>query len=146
MSKRKAPAWQVREMARQNLLDQIERMITAAAERAESESDLCRLLIRVFDNALENPETVIDTASTGLPNLSKETHETALFLFEATVQYIEGFKRSVHEGRALMADVLEWITNSRVDDFHHALTDEEFANPMLIFGANRGSDEILIPD
>lgn len=141
MSKGTAPAWQIRKMQRQKLLKEIQRKIAGTAEEFEIEWDLYRLLIRLFDTALVGSPIVKD-----LWDIPKEVHDIALLVFGQSRLAIQSFERSRQEGLALTAKLLEWTAGQVVAVHHKALRNEEFAHPRLIYGTERATDEVPIPD
>lgn len=143
MSKGTAPAWQVRDMQRHKLLEGLQGRMSAEAERFPIEWDLYRVLIRLLDTLLFEGSITTPKDLAGIP---QEVHNSALGLLREILQDIDRFKRSAPEGRALMAQLLEYAVERLTDARYEALRNDEFAHPKLIFGTDRATDDMPIPD
>lgn len=142
MSKGTAPAWQVRDMERQKLLENIQRQLDGAELGPKHESDVFRLVMTMV------PEMLADNRMTPgmLPSIPWERRKQVQDLLWSIDASIENFKRSDDEGRALWAKVLEWSVRAFIARYHRALNTQEMLEPMLIFGTTKSTDKVSIPE
>lgn len=145
MGKGTAPAWQARDMARQKLLENIQRQLDNAELGQKHESDVLRLVMTMVPEMLVDNRMTLGAFEmfTSIPwERRKQVHDL-LWSIDAS---IEDFKRSDDEGKALWAKVLEWSVRAFISRYHRALNTQEMLEPMLIFGTTKSTDKVPIPD
>jgi hypothetical protein len=141
MTQGKAPAWQAREMERQNFLENIERQLNDAERSFKHESDVYQLVMLIVPQMLSDGRVSQST----LPSIPWERCKQVYDLLMTIDASIEQFKRSDDEGKALWAKVLEWSARGFTSGYHRKLNTQEMLEPMLIFGTTRSTDEVPIP-
>jgi hypothetical protein len=125
-------------MERQRRLEKIQQQISEAASAAEND-------VWYYWTWCEALQFVLCSRDVALAKLLEKDRVMA-HVFPRVVFLVEKFKRSNTEGEALVAKLLEWTVAKYTAHFHSALHDEEFARPGLIYGTDRATDELPIPD
>lgn len=145
MSKGTAPAWQVRDMERQKLLENIQRQLDNAELGPKHESDVFRLIMTMVPEMMSDNRMTVGASGT-LPSIPWERRKRVHDLLWSIDASIENFKRSDDEGKALWAKVLEWSVRIFTARYHRALNTQEMLEPMLIFGTAKSTDKVPIPE
>jgi len=142
MSNGTAPAWQVREMQRQKLLEEIKQKIIHR-EDDFAEHNLFNLywtLSYLFYSQLQRSGKGL-----GYDDLSKSAwanERIASLLFSEVLEEINKFQRSGEEGRALLGEFLEWAANEIARPHYSALGTQEVDQPKIIYGVEDRTEEI----
>ena len=133
-----APAWQVREAARQKLLEGIQERIIRMEDHFDNFSIL-RALLPLLNECLVSPSygTGIGLVIAGdeIRKTSSSYQTEACRVFRDIVREIKDFQRSDEEGLALFATLFEWVVSEIAQPYHMALRKQEVAQPNLIFHA-----------
>ncbi len=130
------PAWQVREAARQRLLEKIQRDITEH-EGLTSRAEYYRTLFHTLDKYLADGDV-----NDGRPIVRINKRQPMYGVFAKMVDDIVRFQRSGKEGKALLAKLLEWLTGEIARPHHSALREQEIRQPKLIYGVEHTTDEV----
>lgn len=134
-----APAWQVRESARQTLLEGIQRDIIRKEEDL-GRSNLQRTLLYVLNRELTFAES--EVGNNYPSDIRLDIGEKAFAFFYEVFQSIRQFQRSKKEGDFLFAKLLEWTAGEIARPYHSALLRQEIRQPERIFGAKGAMDEV----
>lgn len=143
MSKATAPAWQVREMARTKVLEQIKQAIESMGDEFENQLDLYRLVWHLVDTKLSNGTLSMSMMST-LPRIPWKIRNEVYGILLSADKAIALFERAPKEGYALWANLLEWSAVQIANTHLSALQALEVSNPQLIFGAATATTEVPI--
>ena len=136
------PAWQVRETARQKLLEGIKQKIIRR-EDDFAEHNLFNLywtLSYLFYSQIQ-----FSHGGIGYVDLSKSgwANERLTFqLFSEVLKEVKEFQRSEEEGRALLGELLEWAANEIARPHYSALGTQEVDEPKIIYGVEDRNEEI----
>lgn len=136
------PAWQVRESARQNLLDGLKQKIIRK-EDDFAEHNLFNLywtLSYLIFSELQYSEKGIgygDLSRSGWAN-----ERSASRLFAEVLEEINKFQRSREEKHALLAELLEWTASEIAQPYYSALGTQEVDEPKLIYGVEDRTEEV----
>ena len=134
-----APAWQVRESARQKILEEIKRKIINCEDEV-GRRNVHRLLLHILDKELAFGQASINNRE--FENVPPSHKELVLGLFSEISKLIRQFQRSELEGNAILAKLFEWIAYSIVQRYYSALQEQEMHYPTLIYGVERATDEV----
>jgi hypothetical protein len=133
------PAWQVRESARQRLLEGIQQKIIRLEDDVER-VNLHRMLPHLLVGALTLSRC--GTNGDDFSEISWDEKEKVTNFFCEVLGEIRRFQRSGDEGNALLAKLLEWTAGEIARPFHSALQTQAFHEPEKIYGAKRAMDKV----
>lgn len=136
----KAPAWQVRESARQKFLERIQEKISEW-ENYLGSTNLYRIFLFLLSEQLVLAGRQV--SKDDLPDIPWETRRRASIIFDNDViTAAKDFQRSKEEGEALLAKLLEWTAGEITRPYHSALQTQEIHEPKRIFRANSATDKV----
>ena len=133
------PAWQVRESARQKLLEKIKQKILGH-EDGIGRTNLFRLLLHIIDKELAFGQVSINNQE--FENVPPSHKERVLGLFFETSKSIKQFQRSEAEGDAILAKLFEWTSNEVARPHYSMLQTQEVHEPKRIYGVEHATDEV----
>ncbi|MEJ0021761.1 MAG: hypothetical protein WDN47_04265 [Candidatus Doudnabacteria bacterium] len=137
MSEGTAPAWQVRDMQRQKLLEKLFDNILEANQPDAWIMGLASFLVALL-SAKE---------ASAQPGFTARLDEDMLHFFDAYISTaIEPFARSQEEKDVLYLRLAEKLLESGGSKITAELSKQEMMNPKLIFGVEDRTEEIPIPD
>ncbi|GEM_PF-2462175 len=144
-SRGNAPAWQVRDMQRQKLLENIQHHLSNVENEFEQGSDVHRLVMELVSGKLATGSLGMSLSGT-LPSIPWKKRNLVYRLVLSADASIDDFKRSYEEGLFLWAKVLEWSTGQFTHSFHAALHSQETLEPQKVYGTEHSMQEVPIPD
>lgn len=145
MTIEKAPAWKVRDNARNKFLEGIKDQIKDHEKEFDDRLDLYRILILVLIRRLSPRGLMSMSSMYDLPALPREKRKAVqTLLIKDIAPKIAVFGHSEVEGAALFAKLLEWAVDQLTWPYHQSLEEEEFELPRIHFGAASASDEIPV--
>jgi hypothetical protein len=144
MSNGTAPAWQVRESERQQLLGGIQQEIINLEDEVGRDK-LHWFLLHTLAEKLRRPENIAFPPGSILliPGWPREHTARVRKLFLIGIEgAVNNFKRTEEEGSALFAKLFEWVAKGIVHSYSFDLRKQEIENPMIIYGTACATDEI----
>lgn len=136
------PAWQVRESARQKLLEGIQQKIIGREDDFVTYNfNLYGELFSLLERKLTLLKNGID-GDGGAPVSIWEDGKKVHNLFSEIVTEVVEFQRSKEEGNALLAKLLEWVAGEIARPFYSTLQTQEFHHPKLIYGIEDRTKEV----
>ena len=142
MSNGTAPAWQVRDMQRQKLLEGIKQKIIRR-EDDFAEHNLFNLywtLSYLIYSQLQRSEKGLSYDDLSRSAWSNE--RLSSFLFSEVLKEIDEFQRSEKESRALLGELLEWVAGEIALPYYSELGTQEVDEPKIIYGVEDRMEEI----
>jgi len=140
-----APAWQVREMARQKLLEEIQRDLMDKEEGLQNYLDFHQIALHLIVGKLRDGSLSM-SFSDSLPHFPRDLRQTTFDVLKTAAAKIALFKRSPEEGNAMWAKMLEWSASQLAQPFASALRQQEVLEPQRVYGVPSAMDEVPIPD
>ena len=126
-----APAWQVREMQRQALMQEIHRLVLQAEEEVD-QATLYRVLLRQLERTLASKGPLL--GSHDMLENSWEAREKGLGIFEEIRSKISHFRKTTVEEQALLADIFVWMAQEIARPHKAVLASQELHEPEKIYG------------
>lgn len=148
------PAWQVRESARQGLLERLRGRVCDLEEEIGA--------LKPVEDGMIEPEKFYDIllhwllkqldpdplpklkgpTITIIPGWPRAHVNMFVRLQDEICGDIKKFERSPEEGKALLAELLVWCVGQIAHPYHRALEEQQFQKPDLIYGVERATDEV----
>lgn len=139
MSTGTGPAWQVRESARQKLVERIQQKIISLEDQI-GRTNLLRLLLHIIDKELTFGQVSINNRE--FENVPSGHKGLVLELFSEISELIRQFQRSETEGDVIHAKLFEWTASEIVRKYHSRLQTQEMHYPKLIYGVEDRTEEV----
>jgi len=136
----KAPAWQVREMQRQQLLERLMQQIIRQ-EDAIGLEDLHEALLFLLQMELKYSRVWV-SVHFDLSLIRTEVKQKVCNLFGEMEDEVKKFSRSQEEGKGIYAKLFEWVASEIVRPYHAALHTQELHEPKKIYGIEDRTAEI----
>lgn len=142
MSTGTAPAWQVRESARQQLLEKIKQNIVRREDNFAEHNifNLYWTLSYLLYSQLQHSEKGLSYDD--LSKSSWANERLASRLLSEVLKDVREFQRSEQEGNALLAKILEWVTGEIARPYYSALQFQEVHEPRKIYEVEHATDEV----
>ncbi|MDP2665074.1 MAG: hypothetical protein Q8P23_00255 [bacterium] len=139
MSNGTGSAWQVRESARQKILEEIKRKIINCEDEV-GRKNVHRLLLHILDKKLSFGQAQINNRE--FENVPPSHKKLILGLFSEISKLIKQFQRSETEGDVILAMLFEWAAGEIARPYHSALRTQEIHYPRLIYGVESCTDKV----
>lgn len=133
------PAWQVRESARGQFLENIKRKIIDMEEDI-GRVNIHRILLRFIEKELISGRASINTREFG--NIPQDHQALVFGLFLEISASVRTFQRTETEGDAILAKLFIWIASEIAQPYASALQTQEMNYPKKIYGVEDRTQEI----
>jgi hypothetical protein len=150
MSEETAPAWQVRDWNREELLVKLKEMVTDDNAAHEERLDFYSILLDLLRQRLDRSEREKRLSYAGcrisreiLPQVSWHIKTEVFGLFRAVSDEINNFQRSDAEGLWCFSMLFAWAAREFIEPFCKALLEDQKKHPKHMYGVE--DPNALIP-